>query len=135
MKQFLWLFTFAVLLGSCAETQDEKAAPLMSHIEALYEAGLYRQALDSIMELRKDYPDAIESRRNALRIWQNASLKMAQLDIAHTDSALQTTIKAIETEKDLYTRNLLGVKRDSLQARYEAMCSVVRMIHIRQNEK
>ena len=59
---------------------------------------------------------------------------MAQQDIARTDSALQSTTKRIETETDRYTRNLLGVRRDSLKARYEAMCGVVRMIHLRMKQ-
>ena len=107
----------------------------MSDIESLYGSGQYKQTLDSIMSLRKNYPEAINSRKRALKIWQNASLKMAQKDIARTDSALQATLNAISYTKDIGKKNILGVKRDSLKARYEAMCGVVRMIHYRQNMK
>ena len=132
MKNYFWLLAFSASLYSCAETQDEKAAPLMSHIEALYEAGNYAQTLDSIMVLRKDYPEAIESRKAALKIWQDASLKMAQEDVAKTDSALQSTLHALEGKHPLLERNMLHVKCDSLKARYEAMCGVVKMIRYRQ---
>ena len=135
MKKYFWLFALTAIICSCAETQDEKATPLMSDIESLYGSGQYKQTLDSIMSLRKNYPDAIESRKLALKIWQNASLKMAQQDIARTDSALQATLKAISSTGNIGKRNMLGVKRDSLKARYEAMCGVVRMIHYRQRMK
>ena len=96
------------------------------------EAGNYTQTLDSIMALRKDYPEAVESRKAALKIWQDASLKMAQADIAKTDSSLQVTLHALEGKRPLFERNMLHVKCDSLKARYEAMCGVVKMIRYRQ---
>ena len=40
----------------------------------------------------------------------------------------------LQPETDRYRRNMLGVRRDSLKARYEAMCGVVRMIHMRQKQ-
>lgn len=135
MKNGLWLFVLAILVVSCAEkSEDEKASLLMSQIESLYEKGEYTATLDSIESLRARFPRAIESRKRSLVIWQNASLKMAQVDIAQTDSALQTTIHQMNNEGNIYKRNMLGVKRDSLKARYEAMCGVVRMIHMRQKQ-
>ena len=68
-------------------------------------------------------------------VWQNASLKMAQADVAQTDILLQQTIAKIASTTDRYERNLLGVKRDSLQARYDAMCGVVKMIRMRQKQE
>ena len=59
---------------------------------------------------------------------------MAQEDVAKTDVQLQEIGLQINQEQDRYRRNLLLVKRDSLQARYEAMCGVVRMIRMRQKE-
>ena len=80
------------------------------------------------------FPKAIHERQEALRIWQEASLKMAQQDIALTDSALQAVTDQMQTETRIYERNMLGVKKDSLQARYEALIGVVRMIRKRMNE-
>ena len=104
----------------------------MSEIQQLYDKGHYRATLDSIMGLRKDYPEAVKARKAALKIWQNASLHMAQSDVATTDSTLQATLATLQTAQDLRTKNLLRVRCDSLKARYEAMCGVVRMIHYRQ---
>ncbi|MBF1587945.1 MAG: hypothetical protein HXO24_09495, partial [Prevotella sp.] len=47
-------------------------------------------------------------------------------------STLQATLATLQTAQDLRTKNLLRVRCDSLKARYEAMCGVVRMIHYRQ---
>ena len=41
------------------------------------------------MVLRDRYPKAVVARTEALRIWQDASLKMAQADVAATDNRLQ----------------------------------------------
>ena len=107
---------------------------MLSQIKTLYKDGCYNEALDSIMALRMRFPKAIESRKEALRIWQDASLKQAQADIAQTDSALQTVLRSIPMESNLYKANMMRVERDSLKARYEAMCGVVRMIRMRQKQ-
>jgi hypothetical protein len=130
----IWIIIAIAVLASCEKTEDEKAAPLMQCIEQLYSEGKYHEVLDSIVSLRDKHPRAVESRKRALAIWQEASLKNAQEDIAKTDSALQTTLEQIERTSDLYTANMLRAKRDSLKARYEAMCGVVRIIHVKQNE-
>ena len=134
MKKYMWLILCTLLICSCTPSEDEKAARLLSQIKTLYDDGSYNEALDSIMALRMRFPKAIESRKEALRIWQNASLKQAQADIAQTDSALQTVLRNIPMESNLYKANMMRVERDSLKARYEAMCGVVRMIRMRQKQ-
>lgn len=126
------ILILALLLAGCAKTDDEKAAPLLAKINALYKSGNYRETLDSIVALRERYPKAVESRREALKVWQEASLKMAQDDVAHTDILLQQTTREWQDETDLRRKNQLKVRVDSLQARYEAMCGVVKMIRLRQ---
>lgn len=132
-----YFFIFAVLyvmLSGCNKTDDEKAAALLADIDSLCSRGCYCETLDSIVALRSRFPAAVEARKKALVVWQTASLKMAQKDIAHTDSLLQATIADIAVTTDLYKANMLRVRRDSLKARYEAMCGVVRMIHMRQKQ-
>lgn len=123
-----------MLFTACAKTDDEKAQDLLAQIDQLYAKGKYKETLDSITVLRDRFPMALESRRKALAIWQKASLAMAQKDVANTDIRLQEVTQQIEETTDRLTRNMLLVKRDSLQARYEAMCGVVRMIHARQKQ-
>ena len=123
-----------MLFTACAKTDDEKAQDLLAQIDQLYAKGKYKETLDSITVLRDRFPMALESRRKALLVWQKASLAMAQKDVANTDIRLQEVARQIEETTDRLTRNMLLVKRDSLQARYEAMCGVVRMIHARQKQ-
>lgn len=123
-----------MLFTACAKTDDEKAQDLLAQIDQLYAKGKYKETLDSITVLRDRFPMAIESRRKALVVWQKASLAMAQKDVANTDIRLQEVTRQIEESTDRLARNMLLVKRDSLQARYEAMCGVVRMIHARQKQ-
>ena len=122
------------LLASCQQKTDERPAMLLSEIEQLYEQGDYRTVLDSIESLRAKFPTAVAERRRALQLWQEASLRLAQQDIATTDSALQAVTAQMEAENRIYERNTLGVKKDSLQARYEALIGVVRMIRKRMEE-
>lgn len=134
MKYLLTIMLIVTLAG-CNESEEQKAARMLARIDSLYEEeGHYKEVLDSIVSLRSAYPSAVETRKKALKVWQNASLKLAQDDIAHTDVLLQETLRKIEAETDLRKANLLRVRRDSLQARYEAMCGVVKMIHMRQKE-
>ena len=134
LMKHLWLLLMIVALGSCKETEEQMAADLLGEIESLYAKGRYGATLDSITALRERFPMAIEERRQALRIWQDTSLKMAQTDVIQTDSALQQTLRLIDRTSDIGQANRLRMRRDSLKARYEAMCGVVRMIHFRQNE-
>ena len=134
MKYILLTIITLMLFTACAKTDDEKAQDLLAQIGQLYAKGKYKETLDSITVLRDRFPMALESRRKALAIWQKASLAMAQKDVANTDIRLQEVTQQIEETTDRLARNMLLVKRDSLQARYEAMCGVVRMIHARQKQ-
>ena len=135
MKKFTLITLVALALASCAKTDDDMAQKMLTRINSLYESGNYRAALDAMTVLLDRYPAAIEARKAALVVWQNASLKMAQADVAQTDILLQQTIAKIASTTDRYERNMLGVKRDSLQARYDAMCGVVKMIRMRQKQE
>ena len=134
-RTFFFIATALVVLTACQQkNENDEANALLAEIETLYETGQYRTALDSIESLRRRFPTSVEARRKGLRLWQEASLKMAQADIAVTDSALQVTTAQMQAEKRIYERNMLGVKKDSLQARYEALIGVVRMIRKRMDE-
>lgn len=135
MKKTILIMGALALLTACQPSEDEKAAPLMNKIDSLYKTKNYQATLNAITELRTQHPKAIESREKALKIWQEASLKMTQDDIGRTDSALQATIRQINVEKSLYRKNMLRVKRDSLQTRYQALVGTVLVIHRKQAEK
>lgn len=134
-KVFFLTAVAAVTLLSCGPTESDNAAALVAQIEQLYADGKYQTVLDSITSLRQRYPKEVEARRQVLPIWQDASLRIAQADIARTDSALQATIAEMEEAKTIRERNFIGIRRDSLQVRYDVLVGTVRVIHRRQQEK
>lgn len=134
-KVFFLTAVAAVMLLSCSPTESDNAAALVAQIEQLYADGKYQTVLDSITSLRQRYPKEVEARRRVLPIWQDASLRIAQADIARTDSALQATIAEMEAAKTIRERNFIGIRRDSLQVRYDVLVGTVRVIHRRQQEK
>jgi len=124
-----------MLAVSCGEKKAEPSALLLNKIETLYAKGKYQAALDSITRLRDTYPMAIEARKRCLVLWDEATLKLTQIDIGNTDVLLQSTLQRIETERDRYTANMLRVKRDSLQARYEALCAIAHKIQAKKKKQ
>lgn len=134
-KVFFLTAVAAVTLLSCGPTESDNAAALVAQIEQLYADGKYQTVLDSITSLRQRYPKEVEARRRVLPICQDASLRIAQADIARTDSALQATIAEMEAAKTIRERNFIGIRRDSLQVRYDVLVGTVRVIHRRQQEK
>lgn len=134
-KVFFLTAVAAVTLLSCGPTESDNAAALVAQIEQLYADGKYQTVLDSITSLRQRYPKEVKARRRVLPIWQDASLRIAQADIARTDSALQVTIAEMEAAKTIRERNFIGIRRDSLQVRYDVLVGTVRVIHRRQQEK
>ena len=129
MKSFFLLFT-ALLLASCQFSPDEQAARALQRIDSLYASHNYQATL----KLRDQYPRAIKAREKALKIWQEASLKMTQQEIGLTDSALQAVTAQWKTEQNIGRRNRLRAQIDSLQVCYDALCGTVRVIHRRQRE-
>ena len=104
-KVFFLTAVAAVMLLSCGPTESDHAAALVAQIEQLYADGKYQTVLDSITSLRQRYPKEVEARRHVLPIWQDASLRIAQADIARTDSALQATIAEMEAAKTIRERH------------------------------
>ena len=133
MKPFFLLFT-ALLLASCQRSPGEQAARALQRIDSLYASHNYQATLNAIRQLRDQYPRAIKAREKALKIWQEASLKMTQQEIGLTDSALQAVTAQWKTEQNIGRRNRLRAQIDSLQVRYDALCGTVRVIHRRQRE-
>lgn len=131
MKKTFFFILMTMAIVACGGKKGSDAEEMLLKIERLHAEGREKEALDSIVSLRTRYPDAIEQRRRALRIWQEASLKLAQEDVMKTDSALQAVLRQIDEPAPLLTKNKLRWKRDSLKGRYDAMCGVVRMINKR----
>ncbi len=114
-----------------------------------FEQRQYDRALITIDSLRKVYPGAIETRKQALILQQNIELKRSQEELAIVDSLLQVVKSDYETlklkvEKDkqelratpeeLTMLTKTRVRRDSLQTRFEVLCAKIRYIHKKQKE-
>ena len=136
-----------VLLTSCEKNPEAKQ--LLKEIQAEYEAGNYQKVLLSIDSLRHDYPEAVEERREALKFHQEASLKLAQANLALVDSTLQAAIKqydemkpqveahrkaCVATQEELQQFNELRAYRDSLQGVFNMECAKIKYIHKRQKQ-
>lgn len=144
----LCLISFALTFSSCEEKNIE-AAKLLNQIHTYYDNGEYQSALDMVDSLRRTYPEAIEQRKEALVIFQQASLAMAQQNLAKVDSMLQVTegelsmlkpqveshrAQGIATAAELQHYTKLRVFRDSLQGIFNMECAKIKYIHKRQAE-
>lgn len=132
-------------LVACKKPVDNGAKEKLQKAQTEYEEGRYSEALNTIEQLRSEYPEAIEERRQALRLFQEVSLKQAQEDLARTDSLLedvkrqQDRLQAAmkqnpyskQIEHDLTEARRL---RDSLQVRFDAQCEKIKYIHKKMKE-
>lgn len=134
MKKLILSLVVVLCTFACKPSPEEKAQTMLTQIEQLQKEGRYKETLDSIKSLRKKYPQAMEARRKALKIWQEASLKITQADIAKTDSALQKTLAQIHQLHSPVIPTQLRLLRDSLQIRFDVLCATVRAIHKKQKE-
>ncbi len=138
MKQLLTIFTaaLAIALAACSKTtDDQRAAQMIEGIEQSIEKGDFRSALDSIIILRDRFPKAVEARRRAITLWDDASLLQAEYDAAKTDSLLNETLEAIDAAQTLLEQNKLRNRRDSLRARYDAAVGLAKIIREKRNGK
>lgn len=151
MKYFIPTLAIAlsvVSFSSCKE-ENAEAKQLLESIRQDYESGNYDEALLTIDSLRHAYPTAINERKEALKIHQEASLKKAQANLAVTDSALQAAEREYKsiwptvekrhkegtaTEEELSRMNQLRKVRDSLQVVFNVECAKIKYIHKRQKQ-
>ena len=139
------LAVMAMLTTGCQPKENPEAKALLERARTEYGEGRYSEALATIEQLRRDHPQAIDERRQALTLFQDVALKQAQTDLARTDSLLeamklryeqrQTRIKTSPYSKQLEgelteTRRL----RDSLQVRFDTQCAKIKYIHKKQKE-
>lgn len=149
-KHILATLLAAAALAACTDNSPEtKAEQLLERARTEFADKQYFKALATIDSLRRAYPEAIEARKQALKLQQNISLEQAQADLARTDSALQavkarhTALKQevdrkranlTATEAELSELNLTRVKMDSLQVRFDVQCAKIKYIHRKQKE-
>lgn len=154
------LFTLLVFFGTlllyttltaCKDGRRQHEADIMlQRAQTLFEARQYDRALIVIDSLRKVYPNAIDARKQALKLHQDIELTRAQEELAVADSALQAVsrdyeqqkrqaeadILALKAKPDQLTRlTKMRVRRDSLQTQFDVLCAKIRYIHKKQREQ
>lgn len=144
----LYILSLIFVFSSCEEKHEE-ATILLNQIRAYYDNGDYQAALETVDSLRRTYPEAISQRKEALVIFQQASLAIAQQNLAKVDSALLATenelammkpqveshrAEGIATAAELQQYTKLRVLRDSLQGIFNMECAKIKYIHKRQAE-
>jgi len=144
------ILAVVALLTACGESGPNQAEALLQQANADYEQGRYDEGLRRIDSLRKVYPNAIDTRKKALRLQQDIELKKAQQELASTDSLLQlvqhdlyyqqekvsrdkAALRATPEELTLLTRTRM--RRDSLRTQCEVLGAKIRYIHKKQKEK
>ena len=150
-KSFATLALAALMtLTSCdGNGSRQTAETLLEEAGQLFNDGDYDRALAKIDSLRKVFPNAIETRKKALTLYQSISLKQAQEDLAHTDSILQElthdyNYQKAKVDKDremlrataeeLQMLNETKVRLDSLKVRFDMQCAKIKYIHKKQKE-
>ncbi len=139
-----------LLLTACQDSTQQQAEGMLQRAGQLFDEQQYDRALIVIDSLRKVYPSAIETRKQALRLQQNIELKRSQEELALVDSALQAVKHDYEYQKqkvekdkqelrataeELTMLTKTRVRRDSLQTRFDVLCAKIRYIHKKQKEQ
>ena len=150
MRKVLWIPALALLLAACADSRQKEAEAMLQRADQLFNEQKYDRALMAIDSLRKVYPSAIETRKQALKLQQNIELKRSQEELASVDSTLQAVRQNYEyqrqkvekdkqelraTPEELTMLTKTRVKRDSLQTRFNVLCAKIRYIHKKQKEQ
>ena len=149
-KTIVLLFAITVVLVSCGGNDAQKTAEdMLEKAEKYFSEGSYDRAKITIDSLRKVYPGAVETRKKALKLFQDISLKEAQEDLALTDSIMQAVsldykyikekvekdkaeLRVTAEELELMTRTKM--KLDSLKVRFDMQCAKIKYIHKKQKE-
>jgi hypothetical protein len=148
-RRLIICITTTLLVIACGETPQEQAAQLAEKAATCCEEGRLTEARALIDSLRRTYPDIVEARKAALKLHQDVELKIAQQELAHTDSMLvlanrelearqqqvdahKAALKATAEELTLLTKTRM--KRDSIRTQYEALGLKIRYIRKKQKE-
>jgi hypothetical protein len=145
------LFLMAALsLAACTtDNTQQQAAQLLEEAQTQFEQKQYTAAMATIDTLRHRYPKAIDARRKALTLYQDAEIAQAQDELEETDSALQHASKTYDqlkaaaerahangtaTASQLTEVTRTRMLRDSLQVQFDLQCAKIKYIRKKQKE-
>lgn len=148
MKRII-IFLAAVWFVACGENPQEQAELLAQQAAACCEDGRLDEARTLIDSLRRTFPNIVEARKVALRLHQDVELKIAQQELARTDSVLVVVNRQLDslqqqvdahkaalkaTAEELTALTLTRVRRDSIRTQFEALGMKIRYIRQKQEE-
>lgn len=148
-RSIIALIVVSGLLICCKDSQEHEILELMTEIRASFKNGNDSACLAQIDTLRSRFPKAIKERREALILYQDASLRQSQKALARVDSLLEIEKERFtELEKFVMERKAQGeataeeltsltlqrIHRDSLQTQFDVLCSKIRYIRKRQEQ-
>ena len=148
-RSIIALIVVSGLLVCCKDNKEHEILELMTEIRASFKNGNDSACLAQIDTLRSRFPKAIKERREALILYQDASLRQSQKALARVDSLLEIEKERFaELEKFVMERKAQGeataeeltsltlqcIHRDSLQTQFDVLCSKIRYIRKRQEQ-
>lgn len=142
------LLAAAAALMACGNGQRQQARQLLEQARFAQAHGRYDETLRLVDSLRRTCPKAIDERRQALKLHQEASLKQAQELIIHYEAELQQAEREYQRMQELVRTDyrpeyhqadgqsltMLRQRRDSLQLLYDTQAAKIRYIHRRQKQ-
>lgn len=141
MKKIICFALALALFSACADNGKEGARRILTEAQGQYDKGNYKESLRLVDSLRRSHPEAVEERRQALTLYQDASEKLAQSEIARLDMQLQTAqcrLDSMAAVVDSHSGSngdaaldklaRLRQQRDSLQMAFDTQCAMVRLI-------
>ena len=149
MRRLMIYLTTTLLFIACIKKPQEQATQLAGQAATCCEEGRFKEARQLIDSLRRTYPDIVEARKAALKLHQDVELKIAQQELARTDSLLimvsreleaqqqqvdahKATLKVTAEELTLLTKTRM--RRDSIRTQYETLGMKIRYIRQKQKE-
>lgn len=150
MRQLLTLLTAGALFAACASDKQKAAEAWLEEATAAYEQADFDKATALIDSIRTAFPNAIDIRRQALKLHQDVELKRAQQELAATDSLLQSVQHDMDYQQEKVNRDKQAlratpeeltmltqtrIRRDSLRTQCEVLGAKIRYIHKKQKEK
>ena len=144
MRQLLTLLTAGALFAACASDKQKAAEAWLEEATAAYEQADFDKATALIDSIRTAFPNAIDIRRQALKLHQDVELKRAA-----TDSLLQSVQHDMDYQQEKVNRDKQAlratpeeltmltqtrIRRDSLRTQCEVLGAKIRYIHKKQKE-
>ena len=107
MKKIFPIALVCLLIGSCtSEKKDpnQEAAPMLESARTLMFEKKYQAATDTILAMRKQYPTALEVRRQGILVMDSIELLQAQDSLRVLDSIFQNENRKLDSIARLNNR-------------------------------